>query len=139
MTSRRYFTQNTCLTAQRALKNGSANAELSNKVLALLSKQASSSRAAAAEFKAAKRSDLQNKEERQLAVLEEYISLIPTVPEEEVVQAVTKILSKLKANGKKLHYGEVMRDLAGRNGIYAERPLEMETVSKIVKEQIRRL
>ena len=76
-----------------------------SKVLALLAKQAKASKAAAAEFKAAKRDDLKNKEEAQLAVLEDYISYIPTVPEDEVAQAVSKILSTLKANGSKLHYG----------------------------------
>lgn len=107
-----------------------------SKVLVLLRKQAKSSRAAAAEFEAAKRNDLKNKEDVQLAILEEYISLIPTVPEDEVIQAVQKILLTLKANGNKMHFGNVMRDLTGRNGIYAERSLDMDQVSKIVKDQL---
>ena len=110
--------------------------ETESKVLALLSKQAKSSKAAAAEFKLAKRSDLEGKEEAQLAVLEEYISLIHTVPEDEVARTVTKILSNLKANGNRLHYGNVMRDLNGRNGVYAEQALDMDQVSKIVKDQL---
>ena len=110
-----------------------------SKVLALLSKQAKSSKAAAAEFKLAERRDLEGKEEAQLAVLEEYISLIHTVPEDEVAQTVTEILSTLKANGNKLHYGNVMRDLTGRNGVYAEKALDMDLVSKIVKEQLQRI
>ena len=110
-----------------------------SKVLALLSKQAKSSRAAAAEFKIAKRSDLEGKEEAQLAVLEEYISLIQTIPGDEVARTVTKILSTLKANGNRLHYGNVMRDLSGRNGVYAEQALDMDLVSKIVKEQLQRI
>lgn len=110
-----------------------------SKVLALLSKQAKLSKAAAAEFKLAKRSDLEGKEKAQLAVLEEYISLIHTVPEDEITQTVTKILSTLKANGNRLHYGNVMRDLNGRNGVYAEQPLDMDLVSKIVKEQLQRI
>ncbi|KAL8796417.1 MAG: hypothetical protein Q9195_001324 [Heterodermia aff. obscurata] len=110
-----------------------------SKVLALLSKQAKLSKAAAAEFKLAKRGDLEGKEEAQLAVLQEYISLIHTVPEDEVAQTVAKILSTLKANGNRLHYGNVMRDLSGRNGVYAEQALDMDLVSKIVKEQLQRI
>ena len=106
------------------------------RVLVLLQKQAKSSKAAAAEFDAAKRVDLKAKEAAQLAVLEEYIGSIPAVGDEEVGQAVTKILANLKANGKHLHYGNVMRDLAGRDGIYASRPLNMDSVRKVVEEKI---
>jgi len=102
----------------------------------LLQKQAKSSRAAAAEFEAAKRVDLKAKEDAQLAVLEEYIGTIPTVGDDETEEAVTKILANLKANGNHTHYGNVMRDLAGRNGIYASKPLNMERVHKIVQEKI---
>ena len=108
-------------------------------VLALLSKQAKSSKAVAAGLKLAKRSDLEGKEMAQLAVLEEYISLIHTVPEDEVARTVTRILSTLKANGNRLHHGNVMRELKGRNGVYADQPLDMELVSKIVKEQLQRI
>lgn len=87
------------------MKADSSAMRSESKVLALLAKQAKSSRAAAAEFKAANRDDLKKKEEAQLAVLEEYIRLIPTVPDDEIAQAVTKILSTLQANGGKLHYG----------------------------------
>ena len=76
-----------------------------SQVLALLAKQAKANKAAAAEFEAAKRDDLREKEEAQLAVLNEYINLIPTVPESEFAEAVTKILANLKENGAKLHYG----------------------------------
>lgn len=107
-----------------------------SRVLALLNKHAKSSRMAAAEFGAAKRNDLQNKEEAQLAVLEEYMRLIPTVPEDEVSQSITKILSTLKSNGNELHYGNVMRDLSGRNGVYPEIPLDMDSVQKMVKEKL---
>lgn len=34
------------------------------------------------------------------------------------------------------HYGNVMRDLAGRNGIYAKEPLNMKRVQVIVQEKI---
>lgn len=106
-----------------------------SRVLVLLQKQAKSSRAAAAEFEAAKRVDLKAKEDAQLAVLEEYIGSIPTVGDDEVEEAVTKILANLKASGKHTHYGNVMRDLTGRNGIYASKPLNMERVHKIVQEK----
>lgn len=107
-----------------------------SRVLALLNKHAKSCRTAAAEFGAAKRNDLKNKEEAQLAVLEEYMSLIPTVPEDEVSQAITKILFALKSNGNNLHFGNVMRDLSGHNGLYADRPLDMDSVQRMVKERL---
>ena len=125
--------------ADSASKLEPAAMKSERKVLALLSKQAKSSKAIAAELKLAKRSDLEGKEMAQLAVLEEYISLIHTVPEDEVAQAVTKILSTLKANGNRLHYGNVMRELSGRNGVYADQPLDMDLVSKIVDEQLQRM
>lgn len=80
--------------------------------------------------------DLKAKEDAQLAVLEEYIGSISTVSDDEVEEAVTKILANLKANGNHNHYGNVMRDLAGRNGVYASKPLNMERVHKIVQEKI---
>ena len=107
-----------------------------SRVLILLQKQAKASRAAAAEFEAAKRKDLQVKEEAQLAVLEEYIGSIPTVSNEEVSDAIEKILAKLKANGSHLNYGNVMRDLAGRNRVSFAKPLNMEVVRGIVQERI---
>ena len=76
-----------------------------SQVLALLAKQAKANKAAAAEFEAANRDDLREREEAQLAVLNEYIRLIPTVPESEFTEAVTTILANLKANGARLHYG----------------------------------
>ena len=81
-----------------------------SQVLALLAKQAKANKAAAAEFEAAKRDDLREREEAQLAVLNEYISLIPTIPESEIAEAVTTILANLKANGAKLHYGVCTMD-----------------------------
>ena len=75
-----------------------------SQVLALLAKQAKANKGAAAEFEAANRDDLREREEAQLAVLNEYIRLIPTVPESEFAEAVTTILANLKANGAKLHY-----------------------------------
>ena len=80
--------------------------------------------------------DLKAKEDAQLAVLEEYIGSIPTVGDDEVEEAVTKILANLKTNGNHTHYGNVIRDLAGRNGIYASKPLNMERVRNIVQEKI---
>ena len=102
----------------------------------MLRKQVKSSKAAAAEFEAAKRMDLKAKEDAQLAILEEYIGSVPTVGDEEVGQAVTKILANLKANGNKLHYGNVMRDLAGRNGVYFNVPFNQENVQKIVQDKL---
>ena len=69
------------------------------RILVLLKRQAQSSGASIQDFDAAKRADLKAKEEAQLAVLNEYIDSIPTVSDEEVDQAVTQILSNLKANG----------------------------------------
>ena len=107
-----------------------------SRILAMLSKQVKASRVAAAEFDSAERQDLKAKEDAQLAILEEYIDSIPTLGDEEVGQAVDKILANLKANGSHLHYGNVMRDLAGRDGVYFETPLNMDRVGGIVKEKI---
>lgn len=91
--------------ADGAIKAKPSSMRSESQVLALLAKQAKSNKAAAAEFELAKRDDLRKKEEAQLAVLNEYINLLPTVPETEYAEAVTKILANLKANGAKLHYG----------------------------------
>lgn len=107
-----------------------------SRVLVLLKKQARSSRASIKEFDGAKRADLKAKEEAQLAILNEYIDSIPTVSDEEVDRAVTQILSNLKANGNRVHYGHVMRGLAGRNGVYFKEPLNMERVHEIVREKL---
>lgn len=105
------------------------------RISALLAKQIKASRHAAAQFEAAERFQLKAKEDAQLAILEEYKSSIPTISDEEVAQAVTKILASSKVNGNILNYGNVMRDLTGRDGAYFGKALDMDRVHEIVKEK----
>ncbi|KAI9747758.1 MAG: hypothetical protein M1815_003924 [Lichina confinis] len=77
-------------------------------LLALLRKRVVASKAAAQEFASANRDDLKEKEESQVAVLEEYASKIDAVGEEEVREAVEQTVDELKKEGTQLKFGAIM-------------------------------
>ena len=105
-------------------------------VLALLRKRSASSRSAADEFAAAKRADLKEKEEAQIAVLEEYASQVETIDKQEIEQAVRQTMAKLRSEGASLNIGSVMKAVSGAGGPLDGRPAEKGDVALAVKEAL---
>jgi len=102
-------------------------------MLALLRKNAAASRMALDEFRSAGRSDLADKEDRQLQVMEEYAGSVETVGEEEIRSAVAGVIDKMKADQAKLQMGEVLKRVFAPE-VLGGKPVERGEVVKIVKD-----
>ena len=88
---------------------------------------------AAQEFSAANRNDLTDKEEAQIAVLEEYAGEVDTVGEEEITRVVGEVIGKMRTEQKKVDLGTVLKALVGPAGEFDGKPVEKAEVAKIVK------
>lgn len=103
-------------------------------IVAILRSRAKLSKSAAADFSAAKRDDLKEKEEAQIAVLQQYIESVKMVSEEEILNLAAEIVKRLKSEGKGIYMGSVIKSLLeALNG----KPVEMASVSRIVREVVR--
>jgi uncharacterized protein YqeY len=102
-------------------------------MLALLRKSANASRIASAEFKAAGRQDLAEKEESQLRIMEEYANEVETVGDEDIMAAVKRVVDKMKNEGATMQMGEVMKRVLAPE-ILGEKPVARGDVAKIVRQ-----
>jgi len=102
-------------------------------ILALLRKQAATSRSAAQEFGAAKREDLQGKEMAQVAVLDEYAAGVETLGESEITAAIQDVIGKMRTDGKDVNLGAVIKELLGPEGALQGRPVENKEVARLVR------
>ena len=105
-------------------------------LLALLKKRVAASKAAAQEFASANRDDLKEKEESQVAVLEEYASKIDAVGEEEVRKAVEQTVDELKKEGAQLKFGAIMARVMAEGGRLAKRPVEKSLLARVLKTEL---
>jgi len=84
----------------------------------LLSKQISASQKAIEEFEQAKRKDLEEKERKQVEILEEYRNGIESLKSNDIDEILMRILDDIKAKGAGLKFGDVMKEaqkaIAGR-------------------------
>ena len=100
----------------------------------MLRKRAAASKSAAEEFTAADRNDLRDKEEAQIAVLEEYASAVETLSEKEIEEVVTEVISSMRSAGHTINAGSVMKALVGpgtRN--FEGKAVDRAEVAKVVK------
>ncbi|KAI9839286.1 MAG: hypothetical protein M1819_003281 [Sarea resinae] len=105
-------------------------------LLALLRKRAAASKAAALEFQAAKRDDLKEKEDAQVAVLEEYAGGVETMGVEDIKKSVAEVMEKVKVEGARMDMGGVLKRLVGPGGSLEGKPVERAEVARIVKEAV---
>ncbi|OCL02607.1 GatB/YqeY domain-containing protein [Glonium stellatum] len=105
-------------------------------LLALLRKRIGSAQSAAAEFLAANRLDLATKEDKQIAVMEEYAGSVKTVGQADIKDAVEGAIRKLKAGSEKLDLGSVLKSVTGSGGELEGKPVEKKEVVRIVKEML---
>ena len=105
-------------------------------LLALLRKRTAASRAAAAEFSAANRTDLKDKEEAQIAVLEEYAGGVEIIGEEEITRIVSDAIGKMRTEGQKVDTGTVLKCLLAPGGAFEGKPVEKGEVARVVKGMI---
>ncbi|KAH6659723.1 Yqey-like protein-domain-containing protein [Truncatella angustata] len=108
-------------------------------LVALLRKTAKASEDASAEFKAANRDDLVEKEQAQINILNEYVSGsgVQVVGEDELRTIVSGVVTALTSEGSvqgKAKMGDVMKQLLGPGGPLDGKDVEKAQLSKIVKE-----
>lgn len=103
-------------------------------IFAMLRSRAKLSKSAAADFSAAKRDDLKEKEEAQIAVLQEYIESVKMITEDDILTLATATVKRLELEGKGIYMGSVIKSvLEALDG----KPVEMASVSRIVREVVR--
>lgn len=102
-------------------------------ILSLLRKRVAASKAAAQEFGTAKREDLRDKEEAQVAVLEEYASGVETVGDDQMAEVVATVIRQMRAEDQAVNIGTVLKALVGTGGKFDGKPVEKAKVARIVK------
>ena len=80
-------------------------------LLSLIRKRVTAATDASQQFLAANRSDLKEKEDRQIEVLQEYAGRVQTMDIEEIRQAVSETISRLQNEGKKADLGSILKAL----------------------------
>jgi uncharacterized protein YqeY len=105
-------------------------------LLSLIRKRASASKEAAQQFAEADRPDLKEKEDAQIAILEEYAGHVKTLTVEEVEAVITKEIASIKEAGKKLEVGQVLKALFAPGGALDGKPADRKEVAGLVKKAV---
>lgn len=99
----------------------------------LLKNRLNLSKAATVEFIAAKRDDLMEKEQAQIAVLEEYIGALELATDDEILRLANEANAEIRSQGRNPRMGHIIkRILTKLNG----KPAEMTNVARIVRDSI---
>ncbi|RAL07212.1 uncharacterized protein BO97DRAFT_409165 [Aspergillus homomorphus CBS 101889] len=105
-------------------------------LLSLIRKRIAASKEAIEEFKTENRPELQELEEKQVTVLEEYGAQVETMSVDDIKQIVSQEVSNMKAGGKKVEVGFVLKTLFAPGGALDGKPAERAEVARIAKEAI---
>lgn len=103
-------------------------------VLSLLRKRSAAGRVASAEFAAANRQDLKEKEDEQVSLLESYAGGVEMVSEEEVRRTAEEMRQLMGTEGVKVDKGSLIRRLVGEGGALADKPVDRAMVSQVVQD-----
>ncbi|RPA92960.1 GatB/YqeY domain-containing protein [Choiromyces venosus 120613-1] len=103
-------------------------------ILALITETKTKSAASIAEFRAAEREDLVEKESGQVAILDTYAGMVEKVSEGEIRSVVEGVIKTAKEAGERVDMGSIMKkvlaELAGRPAVKGE-------VAGVVKEAVK--
>lgn len=102
----------------------------------MIRKRSNAANDVAQQLAAAGRFDLKEREDSQVAILEEYASNVKTMSPDEIKAVVSQEVSKLKEAGKKVEIGPVMKSLLAPGGALDGKPAERAEVAKITKEEV---
>jgi uncharacterized protein YqeY len=107
-------------------------------MLALLRKRRAASKTAAAEFLENKRGDLSQKQEEEIAVLDQYANQVQVMSEEETAAYVDGAISNLQkgAGGTPLNPGTVLKELLKNGGQLEGKPVDKSVVARLVKQRL---
>ena len=102
-------------------------------LLSLLRKRITASRSAAEEFSTAHRDDLRDKEQAQIAVMEEYAAGVETVGLDEIAEVVARVIGKIRTDGQAISTGSALKALVGPGGEFEGKAVDKAEVARIVK------
>ena len=105
-------------------------------LMSLIRKRAAAAAEAAKQFSDQNRVDLKEKEEAQVAILEEYASQIKTLSVEEMEAIVTETINTLRESGTKLTEGHVLKALFSKGGALDGKPANRGDVAQLVKKAL---
>ena len=108
-------------------------------VLSLLRKRAAAGKQAADEFNRAGRQDLQDNEQAQIGVLEEYAGSVQTLSDDEIRARIGEAINSASMDqeaGSKVNKGNLMKKLLGPGGAFAGKAVEKGSVAKMVDEAL---
>lgn len=105
-------------------------------MLSLLRKSAAASKAASEEFASQGRADLKEREEAQIAVLEEYAGGVAMISEEEVKKTAEETRQAMVAEDVKVDKGSLLRRLIGQGGVFDQKPVDRAMVAKVVQSTL---
>jgi len=105
-------------------------------LLSILRKKAGASKLAAQSFDEADRNDLKQKQEAELAVLDEYAGRVTVMSREEVELVVDEAINAVRAANAKINQGMVMKELLRAEGKLYNKPVDKAQVSEIIKSRL---
>lgn len=105
-------------------------------MLALLRKRRAASKSAAAEFLENKREDLSQKQEEEIAILDEYANQVKVMSEEETAKYVDEAISSIEGGEGKLNAGAVLKELLKTGGSLEGKPVDKSVVARLVKQRL---
>lgn len=105
-------------------------------LLTLIRKRATAAKEAAEQFATAERSDLKEKEDAQVTILEEYASQVKTLSVEEVNDIIAQQIQKLEETGSKVSLGELVKALFAKAGPLDGKPADRKEVVDLVKKTL---
>ena len=129
------------LSVVRGLLNEVANAaktpqpiKTDLQMLSLMRKRTAAAQTASKEFKDAGRTDLSEREDAQIAILDEYASGVDTMGSSEIRDTVAKVLEEMKSSGSRVTMGDVSKRLFAPGGDFDGKPVEKSEVIKALKD-----
>lgn len=105
-------------------------------LLAMLRKRAAAGKATAEEASKGGRADITEKENAQVAVMEEYASGVQTMGENDIRDAIGAVMQDMSQGGEKMNRGVVIRKLLGPGGRLEGKPVEKSVVANLVGQAV---
>ena len=96
----------------------------------------SNSQNAAEQCRQANRNDLKEKEEAEIAVIQEYVGQVHTISKEEIQKAAVDTIAVLQSEGKRVDQGNVLKTLFAAGGKLEGKPAEKAEVARVVKSLV---
>lgn len=104
-------------------------------LLAVLKKKKSASEAAAAEAKAANRQDLEEKNQQEIQVIDEYASNVSVMSLEDMEAAISRVVESIKkAASGDVKAGNVLKEIFAAGGALDGQPVDKAQAAKIVNQ-----